>query len=49
MCFATSLSKTLESVGRIDIGLKCPSAINRSTLGIGLILPVSMHLESMIS
>ena len=41
--------KSLESAGRIDICLKCPLAINRSTLGIGLILPVSMHLESTIS
>ena len=49
MCFATILSKTLESVGRIDIGLKCPSAIDRSTLSMGLILPVSMHLEGTIS
>ena len=38
-----------ESVVRIDIGLKCPSAIDISTLGIGLILPVSTHLESTIS
>ena len=35
--------------GRIDIGLKCPSAIDRSTLSMGLILPVSMHLEGTIS
>ena len=34
---------------RIDIVLKCPSATDRSTLGIGLTLPVSTHLESTIS
>ena len=30
--------KNLESAGRIDIDLKCSSAVGKSTLGIGLIL-----------
>ena len=35
--FHTSLSETLDSTGRIDIGLKCFSAVGKSALGIGLI------------